>query len=233
MTDQRISPEKITKPIQLLAAWLVGLFSVNGSFLFAATRLTQGSWEASALVIAAITNVPLFLIALFVLQTKFRPELQEDSYYSTYLNSKTNQLVSVSRVEAQAVELAQKVIEEESQGSSSDPGNSTLKSLDYGICSHLADKDAIVGKLAEIGVLSYTTFGAEEPPKHRCVSISKHLSRDKITKVVSLAGELGFRGYKLYDNVIEDSLEDVLFGSYGEPEFEIVRKTSVIPPHIS
>src|SRR5690606_2377188 len=117
---------------------------------------------------AAIVNVPLFLIALFVLQTKFRPELQEDSYYSTYLNSKTNQLVSVSRVEVQDAELAQKVIEEESHGNSNDLGDSILKSLDYGVCSHLEDKDAIVEKLAEFGVLSYTTFGAQEPPKHRC-----------------------------------------------------------------
>ena len=34
-------------------------------------------------------NVPLFLYLLFKLQTKFRAELQEDSYYSKYLDKTT------------------------------------------------------------------------------------------------------------------------------------------------
>ena len=41
-----------------------------------------------------------FLFALFLLQTKFRPELQEDQYYSQYLDKKTNTIVKVSREEA-------------------------------------------------------------------------------------------------------------------------------------
>jgi hypothetical protein len=34
-TENRIDPERVTKPIQLLAAWLVGLIVVDGSFLVA------------------------------------------------------------------------------------------------------------------------------------------------------------------------------------------------------
>jgi len=63
MTEQKIKPEKITKPIQLLAAWLVGLFSIDSCFLFAAANLETGSWESRALVIAAMVNVPVFLLA--------------------------------------------------------------------------------------------------------------------------------------------------------------------------
>ena len=86
MSEQNIKPEKITKPIQLLGAWLAGLFSIDSCFLFAASNMAQGSFESYALTLAAIVNVPVFLLAVFLLQTKFRPELQEDSYYSTYLN---------------------------------------------------------------------------------------------------------------------------------------------------
>ncbi len=82
---ERIEPHKVTKPIQLLAAWLLGLILIDGSFLSAAGFLKQPPWVPIVLVIAAVCNVPLFLASLFLLQTKFRPEMQEDSFYSKYL----------------------------------------------------------------------------------------------------------------------------------------------------
>lgn len=85
MTEQKIVPERVTKPIQLLAAWLVGLILVNGSFLIAAQQISHPDWASGLLVIASVLNVPAFLLALFILQTKFRPQLQEDVYYSQYL----------------------------------------------------------------------------------------------------------------------------------------------------
>lgn len=93
MSENQIKPEKITKPIQLLGAWLVGLFSINSCYLVGAANFDVNSWQSEALVLAAIINVPIFLGSVFLLQTKFRPELQEDSYYSSYLNKKlTSQL---------------------------------------------------------------------------------------------------------------------------------------------
>lgn len=88
-SKNRIDPSKINKPIQLLGAWLVGLILVNGSFLAAAVSLEQPIWVRGLLVIAAVINVPIFLFAIFLLQTKFRPEMQEDSYYHDYLLSKS------------------------------------------------------------------------------------------------------------------------------------------------
>jgi len=85
MSNQQINPEKVTKPIQLLAAWLIGLILIDSAFLVAAAQLKDSPYIALALTIAAIINVPLFLICLFLLQTKFRPEMQEDRYYSKYL----------------------------------------------------------------------------------------------------------------------------------------------------
>jgi hypothetical protein len=87
--NERIEPHKVTKPIQLLAAWLLGLIVVDGSFLGAAAILKQPQWAPALLIIAAVCNVPLFLFSLFLLQTRFRPEMQEDSYYSKYLEVQT------------------------------------------------------------------------------------------------------------------------------------------------
>ena len=84
----QILPEKITKPIQLLAAWLAGLTVVNASFLTAAGILNTPEWLPALLTIAAVVNVPLFITSLFLLQTRFRPEMQEDTFYSKYLERK-------------------------------------------------------------------------------------------------------------------------------------------------
>ena len=88
MQQGKIEPSKITKPIQLLAAWLTGLVIVNGTFLTAASQITTPKWAPSILIIASLINVPLFLISIFLLQTKYRPEMQEDSFYSKYLDRK-------------------------------------------------------------------------------------------------------------------------------------------------
>jgi hypothetical protein len=88
MAESGIRPESITRPIQLLAAWLAGLVAIDGSFLFAASHISTPSWAAGVLVISSTLNVPIFIVAVFLLQTKFRPEMQEDSYYAQYLDKK-------------------------------------------------------------------------------------------------------------------------------------------------
>jgi signal transduction histidine kinase len=88
MSENKVEPHRVTKPIQLLAAWLVGLFVIDGSFLSAAKILDKPEWLPPLLVIAAIINVPLFLICIFLLQTKFRPEMQEDVFYATYIQAR-------------------------------------------------------------------------------------------------------------------------------------------------
>jgi signal transduction histidine kinase len=81
----KIQPEKITKPLQLLAIWFIGLIFIDGLFILTAIKIENVILEYF-LVIASILNVPFFLYLLFKLQTKFRAELQEDSYYSRYLD---------------------------------------------------------------------------------------------------------------------------------------------------
>jgi hypothetical protein len=57
MAKRAINPGKVTKPIQLLAAWLAGLIVVNGSFLGAATQLSKPEWASGLLVVASVLNV--------------------------------------------------------------------------------------------------------------------------------------------------------------------------------
>lgn len=97
ISENRIDPHRVTRPIQLLAAWMVGLVITNSSFLIASIQMDANSWEKGALVVASICNVPIFLFAFFLLQTRFRAELQEDTFYSEYLSKKTSTTILVDK----------------------------------------------------------------------------------------------------------------------------------------
>lgn len=232
MSENQIKPEKITKPIQLLGAWLVGLFSINSCYLVGAANFDVGSWQSGALVIAAILNVPIFLGAVFLLQTKFRPELQEDSYYSNYLNKKTNEPVKVPKSEVQLNELTFSIEKLEEKLSKLYIDKQTVQdtsesSFLIGINKHLADRAKIKKTLSEHGVLRVTNFGPDdEIPKNRIMSISQYLSNNEIEIAIKLASELNLDGYNFFDSRAEEVREDILIGSYGNLEYEVLAKSA-------
>lgn len=222
MSDHRIQPEKVTKPIQLLAAWLVGLFTVDAAFLIAASRLPQDSLQSIALTVAAILNVPGFLWALFLLQTKFRAELQEDSYYSTYINRKTNEQVSVTRDQhlfagiQGRLERLENTIETFAESTVKRQQEELLQSLSIGINRQLPDSDVLAAHLRSEGVKRFSWFGGDRTPPHRVVSLSDSLPRQSREVALTLASKLGFTNYSYFDSSIDEISEDVLIGAYGD-----------------
>ncbi|MGK0174870.1 MAG: hypothetical protein ACI9AT_001252 [Ulvibacter sp.] len=110
VSQNKIEPHKITKPIQLLAAWLTGLSIIDIAFLTAASQITSPAWAPGLLVVAAVVNVPIFVLSIFLLQTKFRPEMEEDSYYSDYLNKKADRH-SHDKLKSPSVSVEDKISE--------------------------------------------------------------------------------------------------------------------------
>ena len=109
MEDHKIEPHKITKPIQLMAVWFVALILIDSELLTAATFIKEPKCIPFILVISAIVAIPLFLIGIFLMQTVFRKELQDDPYYSKWLlGEKGRQAVSqqTSRETVNAVTVA-------------------------------------------------------------------------------------------------------------------------------
>jgi tetratricopeptide (TPR) repeat protein len=95
---QRIDPEKIGSPFQLLAASLVFIVLLDGTFLSSAAVIDRPDWASGALVLAAIINVPLLLGGAFVLQTRFRGQLLGDEQFVEWFTlqlKKTNDEVGV------------------------------------------------------------------------------------------------------------------------------------------
>jgi tetratricopeptide (TPR) repeat protein len=84
-----IKPERIKTPFQLLASWLVALILLDSAFLATAAVVSVPTWAPSLLVIAAVANVPVFLLCIFILQTRYRPEMLADSEYADYIKARS------------------------------------------------------------------------------------------------------------------------------------------------
>ena len=228
MSENKIKPERITKPIQLLGAWLAGLFSINSCFLFAATNMNPSSWESTALVFASIINVPIFLGAVFLLQTKFRPELQEDSYYSNYLSKKTNEPIKINKNDAHFTELIIRLDKLEAKITQDRQPDVTsfidpISNLLFGVNKHLLDNKTIKSNLADSGIFRISNFGPDDMAvEGKVMSISLYLEKAEINAAIKLAKKLKLDGYNFFDPSLEETSEDILIGSYGKPEFELI-----------
>src|SRR3990172_11216682 len=85
MTSPRIEPHRITRPIQLLAVWIAGLIVLVAALLTAAAKISEPSWLPAFFGISAVGLIPLFVVLIFVMQTRFREQLQDDPYYADWL----------------------------------------------------------------------------------------------------------------------------------------------------
>jgi hypothetical protein len=225
-----IEPHKVTKPIQLLAAWLAGLVLTNGSFLGAAAVLTT-SWVSEALVVAAIANVPLFLVAVFVLQTRFRAELQEDVYYAEYLSKKTSLVYRVDKRTEQETRIAvlEKRVHSVESGIIGKPessvprlGDDTAPSWEkwrIAINCLLPNYATVRSALSDHGIGIAATFGDRDHkrPEPWTVALSHDLPAANKLALLKLLIPLGIERIALWQPFREaDENEDVYVGSYGE-----------------
>jgi len=219
----KIKPHLITKPIQLLAAWLLGLIIVNGAFLLAASQITKPEWVSAVLIVASIVNVPLFLVSIFLLQTKFRPEMQEDAYYSRYLESKTGNTErkvtaeSFVSIREDIANLEQVVAEKVLSGM----GESELQKLKWSsvtvmLNKSLSDFAKIAEELTKHSIPIHETFGVGAgSPAVFNVAFGSGFDVEQIKKLAEVLSSIkdGWVSYAHDD--IEVYNNKVLIGSYG------------------
>jgi hypothetical protein len=215
MDDRSINPGRVTKPIQLLAAWLAGLTFINGSFLGAATQISRPEWAAGLLVIAAVINVPVFLVCLFLLQTKFRPEMQEDAYYARYLERR----YSPETEKTEVVEI--RVAKEIDQSVEPRLERSSLKPrLDFkdrdrivALNSLLPNYLGIQDELQEKGIMIDEVFGknGQETPSFFLLTIRTDADFELFRKILPVASKHGLQAI----SVSNDSKMQIYLGSYS------------------
>ena len=231
MSEQRIEPHKVTKPIQLLAAWLVGLVVTNASFLTASIQMAAGSWESGALVISTIVNVPIFLLALFVLQTRFRAELQEDTFYAEYLSKKSSAVIRVDKDSSQDAKLdeiertlATLTTKSDNDARTAPPSDESgaTQALDWSnwpvALNHLHPRFAeLRAALRNADIPLATIFGNNEDiPDKWIISLSNQLPVAHKVQLLRAALPFGFEGIQFWTPRRDaDEDEDVYIGSYG------------------
>jgi hypothetical protein len=88
MTDHNIKPEKVTTPIQLLAVWFIALLLLTGTIFTAATLIKEPKWVSPLLVISGIILGLIIVVLIFLMQTKFRPEMLSGKEYLQYMDKK-------------------------------------------------------------------------------------------------------------------------------------------------
>lgn len=159
MTERPFEPSSVTKPIQLLAAWLIGLILINGSFLTAARFISRPDWAAGFLVICAAASVPLFLGALFLLQTKFRPEMQEDSFYYRYLERRFSLETNTEEVIEVKADPSKEMVPFKRVSTVSLQKPSELSGTSVEVNDLLPDYEKIAEELSQNGIKIDKTFG--------------------------------------------------------------------------
>ncbi|WP_434627173.1 hypothetical protein [Chromobacterium sp. CV08] len=233
MANPQIHPHKVTKPIQLVAAWLAGLVVVNGMFLATAATIGGNGWIQNALVTAAIANVPIFLLAIFLLQTRFRAELQEDSYYSEYLSKSSSQVIRIDKNTEQDARIESISASVQELQRSFQAGGFNGEKLVLPVTNIPSPLDnwriavnrlhpqfkEIVAALNSAGITVAETFAAEknaETPKRWVISISHHLPVTLQVRLLALLCTFEFEGFHRWEPLYEaEEYEDVYIGSYG------------------
>lgn len=236
MTRQKIEAHRVTKPIQLLAAWLIGLVLVDGIFLGAAMSLGD-AWERSLLVIAAVLNVPGFLLAIFLLQTKFRPELQEDAFYYEYISKKTSSTLEISKVDLLEKTISELQIEIERRSDTDNNAERLLAAPGAGwniwkvaLNAQLPFFDGLKAELNQAGIPVFAIFGknASAPLKDYNVSISHEIDTNHVLMLLKIIAKFPVTSFDFWYPIREaEENEDVYIGSFGSEENAVAMTASV------
>lgn len=229
MADHQIQPHKVTKPIQLVAAWLTGLVLIDAMFLGAAASLDNQSWPHGLLIVAAVVNVPIFLGAIFLLQTKFRAELQEDSFYSEYLSKRTSQVIKIDKnseqdAKLESLELKILTLEQSTSSTTSIPKTESVSQTKWGdwlvVVNNLHPQvDAIVAALKAAGIPVEGVFGQNETatvPSRWVISVNYQIPTQLQVILLRTLMTFNFAGFHRWEPRRDaEEFEDVYVGSYG------------------
>lgn len=230
-------PSTVTKPIQLLAAWLIGLVAVDSAFLASSALISKPEWAAGALVIAAILNVPLFIVALFLLQTKFRPEMQEDTYYSKYLDRRSDLTGKIEKIQIEKELIEAPLLEARDQQPAHWHRHLRVRTqraeeVRISLNDLLPEASAIRKELAAEGIVIKESFGSTsekaEEPENKVIAIGPECSVPIIQSVIRVAHAHGVNGIARVNDARSDDEGRIYIGAYsfepGERSFQHLDK---------
>jgi hypothetical protein len=165
MGRNRIIPEKITHPFQLMAAWFVMLILLVSALLTGAANIDTPTWIPGFLCISAVLLVVLIMVCVFLMLTRFRPHLQGPKEYAEWLKDERRYCgQSVSQLSIQEITSRPKPVTT-ALSITDDPV--FLKEIisHYISVSNLEGTDRVVGVLRSLG-FNVEIYRVPVPTKH-------------------------------------------------------------------
>jgi hypothetical protein len=215
--DKKILPPIVTKPVQLLIAWFVGLIVLDAAFLVVAVAL-RGGWAANTLIIAAVSNVPLFLTGLFLLRVKFSSEFKGGAF--RYIDKKTNRVVKITVSELYDIRFSQLQDEIEQLYSqiSAKAAAPDWSRWRVALNDNLDSFAEIRKALRDAKIPLASIFGKIDginPPSKKIVTFNDRLSAECITAILKTLLPFKLDGFKIEDASHEIKDDDCIIGAYG------------------
>lgn len=212
MPQSGIEPSAVTKPIQLLAAWWAGLILIDSGFLTAATQIERPDWAGGALVIAAIVNVPLIVLLLFYMQTKYRSEMLSDKdYVDLKIRSAETGKTETIRIEKSQVE-SQPIVDLEMGDVFVAPERGSILINDL-----LSQFNEIVAELRSKGISISNTFGSTseepEPPNPFIVTIGRGFNIPLMQEILAVLDHFDLDG--VYLSLHGPNENTIFIGAYN------------------
>jgi hypothetical protein len=163
---------------------------------------------------------------MFLLQTRFRPELQEDAFYSKYLETKTGN--TERRVTAESfvsvredIARLEKVVAEKVLNGVSEADLQKLKwsKVTVMLNKSLIEFERIAKELIQHGIPVHETFGGGAGrPENFVIAIGRGFDIEQIRKLVNVLSFIrdGWISYAHDDEAVDQYDNQVLIGAYGE-----------------
>lgn len=85
MSGAKLTPEKITSPFQLMAAWFSMLILLVSVLLAAAAQIEKPEWASGYLVIFSSIVAVAVIACVLLMLTKYRPHLQDGKEYAEWI----------------------------------------------------------------------------------------------------------------------------------------------------
>ncbi|TCD47510.1 hypothetical protein [Chlorobium sp. N1] len=111
-TPPHFDPERIGKPTQLTAAQITGIVLINIVLLSVAVSIGDAPMVRMLVILGDLLITIIGLVGLFILQSRYRPEMQDDEHYSRYLERKMTMEYEARRRELEAEERRELILTE-------------------------------------------------------------------------------------------------------------------------
>lgn len=197
MSGTKLTPEKITSPFQLMAAWFSMLVLLVGVLLAAAINIEKPEWAAGYLVICSTILIVVVLGCVTLMLTKFRPHLQDGKEYAQWLRSTGKYSAAIRRDQnSTVVESRASSIVITSTASASEPPLTRLQGYGTVNISNLSGCEKLAENISAVGITTYLYNGRDDDgfrrsnfSEHESIWLGKRVSSNYVATVFKIASK--------------------------------------------